>query len=448
MLASVAFGQTPPIEIEPAETLEMLGNQSKFSEVVDSLNSRNTPRPSPSDLPETPPESTELGSVVVEEASSLSLIEGAANNNQPMISNGQVLQAYSPRQHTLEIDLLTWWISDRQQPTLLVGNSAGTPIASIGNLTDSSSQILLGQERFAEGAAVGLRLRGKHQTPDLIFSRFDWSLFHLFDQRHDSYFTSTDGSPILSRPFENQLTGSSDAQIISYPGLADGTLDSDYRQSLTGGEALASFCLYGNNCRSLELVAGYQFFRLRDALYVQETLATEPSSLLAPGTRFEVRDEFEANNDYHLLPVGLRYTRVSNKWYWNARALVALGFVNQTSEIYGYTNTYVQDTQTSAAAGGFLALPPILGRHSRAQFAWVPQLELQGTRRVSSRLSVTAGYSLLFFNQAAQVADQIPTSIHPGHLPPVSPTAPTLNFDIDDQPAFVHGMHFGMMLHF
>jgi hypothetical protein len=329
-----------------------------------------------------------------------------------------------------------------------VADPVGTPLANIGDPNSDSSQVLLGQEKFTRDAGVGLRLRGTHRPSLAKFSRFDWSLFHLFDQRHDASFASNGGSPILSRPFNNQLTGGSDAQVLSYPGLANGTFDSTYRHSLSGGEALASFCLYGTNCQSLELVGGYQFSRLRDALYLHETLLPEPSPLVTPGTRFEVRDEMEAGNDYHLFPIGLRCVGGSETWSWHVRALVALGFVNQIAESYGYTKTFVQETPMSVADGGFLALQPTLGRHSRTQFAWVPQLELRSSRRISSRLSLSAGYSLLLFSQATRVATQIPTSIHPGHLPPMSPTTPPLDFAFDDRTVFVQGLQFGLNVHF
>jgi len=106
--------------------------------------------------------------------------------------------------------------------------------------------------------------------------------------------SSTGGDPILARPFFNTDTGSQDAQIISYPGIADGSFESSYSRQALGIDPTIFFCMFGSSCSWLEAYTGYRFLWLKDELNIHEEVTPQPGGLIAPGTRFVVDDEFRA----------------------------------------------------------------------------------------------------------------------------------------------------------
>lgn len=343
----------------------------------------------------------------------------------------------------IEAQSLVWWSSPSRLPALLQSDQPGTSIFDVG--AASTTRTVVGDQDVGEFAHAGLGLRLGRFVPRSRISRIELAGFWLFENSDDLSSRDLDAGLILSRPFENAATGQSDAQIVRMDGLVDGSFDAEYSRTLAGLDPSISFCLVSNDCRWLEFQTGYRLFWLQDELELREDVVLAAGGLVAPDTRFQVNDEFQADNVFHLWRFGLTHTENHGKWMLRAQAGLGLGFVHQRVRINGQTTSSVGDTVTAVDRGGFLALDSNMGDHDRHRFAWVPDLNIRLRRQLTDRWSVSAGYSLIWLPNAVGAVDHVPTTIDPGQLPPVQPGGtgdPAFAF-VEDT-VFVHGLQFGL----
>ncbi|MCA9258854.1 MAG: BBP7 family outer membrane beta-barrel protein, partial [Planctomycetales bacterium] len=238
---------------------------------------------------------------------SISDVEGAACTAEPH-RHGAI--AYpGPPQEYFEIDYLFWGLEGARVPTLLTSNPTGTALRDVGNPAAASTTTLLGNQSLGDWGQSGVRLRWGKRLQDSVVDRLEMSLWMLFEREDDLNFASNGGDPMLARPFTNSVSGLPDAQVISMAGVADGSFNSNYSRQLYGIDPLAFFCVHGNACESLDVFSGYRYFHYEDRLDLTERVMLEPGGVVAPGTELLVEDQFEAHNDYHLLPLGVNYAR-------------------------------------------------------------------------------------------------------------------------------------------
>ena len=345
-----------------------------------------------------------------------------------------------------EIDYLLWNFTGARAPALITTNPAGTRLADAGLLSNPSTRVVYGNSNFGDWAQNGIQARFGRWLDDSQFSRWELNGFYLFSRSEKYHRTTRDGSPILGRPFTDATTGEPNSQLLSYPGVADSTVDGRYRRSFWGVSPLAFMCLSRDCDRWRELFFGYQFFRYQDSLKIRENLIVAQDGLVVPGTRFIVEDYFSATNDYHLFPVGLSFSGQNDDWRWNLRGSIGLGFVYQQVKINGRTEVIVPGDTTQVYRGGLLALSSNIGEYSRTRFAWAPQLSANLARRLSDHAWINVGYTLIYLSDVAYAVKQVDTTINPNLLPPEiggGPRRPAFHFRSDD--ALVHGLNVGLI---
>ena len=343
----------------------------------------------------------------------------------------------------LEVEYLLWGLDNVTLPRLLTSNPVGTPLASVGQSSDPSTQTVVGDEVVGDWPQAGMRFRAGQLMESGPFSRMELSGFFLFDRSDDWHMESETGDPILARPFTD-ADGQSDAQILSLAGVADGSLHAHYKRRFYGIEPLAFFCVEGNGCRATEFFTGYRYMRYEDQITITERVRPEAGGLIAPGTEFLVEDIFRATNDYHVLPLGLSYTGIRNAWRLDARALLALGLVHQRVTVRGRTQVSVLDDVESESSGGFLALPPDLGTHDQTEFAWIPELNVTLRRCLRGGLWMHVGYTIMHLNDVVQAPAQISGEIDPAALPPPTSAPENARFVAHSSDAWVHGLNVGI----
>ena len=149
----------------------------------------------------------------------------------------------SPQSY-VNAEYLLWGLPSVDIPRLLTSNPTGTPLGSIADASDPSTQTLSGDSEVGNWAHSGMRLRFGHVVKHRRLSRWELSGWFLFEKSDDVRFGSIAGDPILARPFTNAASGLPDAQVLSLAGFADGSFRSQYDRSLFGVEPLAfSVCL-------------------------------------------------------------------------------------------------------------------------------------------------------------------------------------------------------------
>ncbi len=345
-----------------------------------------------------------------------------------------------------EMDYLFWDFEGTHLPPVLTANSTSTPLTDIGRIDAATTDIVIGGENVGDFGQSGLRFRFGRYLDASRFSRFEFSGWFLFDGSDSWRGASVDGDPILARPFYNTATGQPDAQVISLAGVADGSLRSDYRRRMFGFDPLLFVCLQDDGRRWVEGFFGYRYWRYEDSLDVYERVAPVPAGLIAPGTEFRIEDHFRAENDYHLVPLGVSVTHRGEEWRLETRGSVAVGFVRQEVTIYGRTEISVDGEPLATDQGGFLALASNSGRHERTRFAWVPQLEVVLRRQLRQSTWLQLGYSIFYLNDVVRGPQQIDTNIDPNLLPPAlvnNSSGPAFGFRSEGE--LVHGLNAGIL---
>jgi len=362
---------------------------------------------------------------------------------------GYWLNSGAGKPHTYaQVEYLLWSLPGVDTPRLLTSNPVGTPLGSIADPSDPSTQTLLGGSKLGDWAHSGIRLRLGRIVDDRRLSRWELSGWTLFERSDNDFFESTGGNPILARPFTDPTTGLPNAQVLSLAGFADGSLRSEYDRSLFGIEPLAFFCVSGNGCASLEVFTGYRYLRYQDELRLTERVQLTPGGLIAPGSELLVEDTFSATNDFHMLPLGLNYVRRNGGWRVSARGSVSFGLVRQEVRIQGRTTSSVGGVVTSVETGGFLALPSNIGTYDRTRFALVPELNLQLHRSLGKGVWVNVGYTLLYLNDVVRAPAHIDTTIDPVQLPPAIGTGTRPAFAFNSGGELLHGLNAGLEWHF
>jgi len=268
---------------------------------------------------------------------------------------------------------------------------------------------------------------------------------YFFVGRESSpFFATSDGDPVLARPFTNANTGDPTQELIAFPGTVVGSVRVRNDNALAGGGVFlrrnlccwsdccdnacddcggCGFC--GQDCCRLDCVFGYRTYRFNDNLGVNEPLTSiDPTSGTAVGTQFNVTDSFRTQNSYNGFEIGLIADRYRGRWMYEGAARIAVGNMQQVVAINGSTIVSFPGQPTAFNQGGILALSSNIGRYTHDSFTAVPQLAGRIGYRLTERLTFLVGYTAIFIGQVARAGDQIDTVVNPNLIPPVVPGGP------------------------
>ena len=127
---------------------------------------------------------------------------------------------------------------------------------------------------------------------------------------------------------------------------------------------------------------------------------------------------------------------------------LGLGSTRSRVLIDGATTTTVPaDEEIATIRGALLAQDTNMGRHSRNQFAVLPELGFTLGCALTPRLHATFGYTFLYWSQVARPANQIETNA--SQLPDEPLTGsrqPAFAFTMSDY--WAQGMNFGLEYRF
>ena len=124
-----------------------------------------------------------------------------------------------------------------------------------------------------------------------------WKATILSEQPHRGSTFSANGqlgSPIISRPFVNALTGQQDIEAVSFPGLVGGGVSVSADSRLQGSE-LNGLCNLCTSCNyRVDLLGGFRYLQLNEGLAVSEDLNVNPTVPSIGGGHFDLTDRFGA----------------------------------------------------------------------------------------------------------------------------------------------------------
>ncbi|MDA8745876.1 BBP7 family outer membrane beta-barrel protein [Rubripirellula amarantea] len=364
-----------------------------------------------------------------------------------------------PQDGWVSFEYLMWWQDGMSLPPL-VTTSVGTaiPATESGVLGQGHTRTLFGGNDVLTDSIDGGRLRfgvwlDKCHTWGLGAEYFE------LGEESEGYSRTSNGSPLLSRPFFNTETGVEDAELVAFPGILSGNVTARATSKLTGagvhlrhlqccyeGCGRGLFCGCDEKyCSRTETMYGYRFLELEESVTVTEALVSSDNS--NPGS-FDILDRFETRNQFNGFDIGWMYKRTRGFWTFDALLRMGIGNTRQTVRIDGSTtiNTTTQTPQVQTFEGGLLTQPTNIAVYEQDQFTVVPEFGLTAGYQLTDHLRATLGYTFIYWSNVVRPGDQISRDVNPNWLPPRDATvegARRPGFEFDTTDYWVQGISFG-----
>ena len=286
---------------------------------------------------------------------------------------------------------------------------------------------------------------------------------YLFIGRQSTgFYDSSSGTPSLTRPFTNALTGAPGAELIAYPGLLSGNVSiSDYNSFSGAGlagvrELICRQCCNPcsdscyPSCSRVDLISGFRYYNYNDNLGITENLTSTSSQLGVPtGTKISVNDSFRARNNFYGMELGLRAQRYYGRWLFEGSSLVALGENVRQVAIDGTTVVTYPGQASVTHVGGLYALGSNIGNYRFNNFMAIPQFNGRIGYRLTPRLTFLVGYTFIFWGDVAKAGNQVDTTVNPNLIPPPvagGPARPA--FSLNNSNFWAQGITVGGEYHF
>lgn len=335
----------------------------------------------------------------------------------------------------LQAEYLLMWTSGTRLPALLQ--------------TDTTS--LFGNQMIGDDPRSGLRttlgVRLGHWCDHFMDAELEANILYLGNPAPNSDFhASSDGDPILGRPFFDVTNGIQGVQPVAFPGVVWGDVDIETSSEfLSAGVVFRRPWRYGSWGRT-DWLTGYRYVKFEDRLLVSENLLTvDPAGAFPVGTQLESFDQFQTWNEFNGGELGLRFRTRVHGWTVDLLAKSAIGVMSRIVDVQGATLTDEPSGPVTLYSGGLLSQPTNIGRHKSTELSVIPELGVQLRRRISHSFVFTLGYTLIVVDHVARVGEQIDTAINTSQLadsPLVGPARPSV--PMNDRTLWVQGFTMGL----
>ncbi|MCE5303559.1 MAG: BBP7 family outer membrane beta-barrel protein [Planctomycetaceae bacterium] len=337
-----------------------------------------------------------------------------------------------PGRYWLRADYLLWWGSGMKLP----------PLVSTGVLSSNSTQILYGNDTVLDGGRSGYRTTvGTWLDCCHVWDlEFDYLSLGELDANYTS--PNTSGSTVIMRPFFDVQSNTQSGELVSSPGLLNGTVSVHAKDYFQSAGVLLSYNLCSCdgcctpcddpcaipllNCCRTDLLFGFRYYDLSDYVGITENLTVTGGTSSVLGTTFLIHDNFNARNQFYGGELGLRTELYRGRWSLNVTTKIALGNTHQTINIAGeeYKTVPNQSTQyynygifAGRTNDGSTTAEPWPHPQSRDVFTIIPQLNLELGYQMTRHWRAFVGYSILYWGNVIRAADQIDLNVDPRNWP-------------------------------
>jgi len=354
-------------------------------------------------------------------------------------------------------DYLLWGTRGMNLPALVTTSPSGTARADAGVLGEEGTEILFGGHTSGSDIRSGGRLTiGRWFDPCQRLG-VEADFFALKDESN-SFTQTSDGNPILARPFYDVTTGQESAELVAFPNVIRGTVSAAHVSRFQGAGVRGMWNLAcGDGCGTscitccpvptgyrFDALLGYRVLRLDDNVGVVEDLVSTDTA--QPAGAFIVRDGFQTENEFHGVDFGTALRFCKGCFTFDLLSKLALGNVHSKVNINGST-VITQNGQSETFQGGLLAQRTNIGSHEFNEFAAVPEIGTTVGYQINPCWRVTFGYTFIYWSRVVRAGDVINRDINPNLLPPEDPAVtthlrPDLRFCYAD--FWAQGMNFGL----
>lgn len=343
----------------------------------------------------------------------------------------------------VQTEYLLWWVRQPQIPIL----ATTAENANFGFFGQPGTVNLLGPGEFGSQRRDGFRVRVGGPLGNHEWLAFDASFFTL-PRVTDRVSFNSNQTPTILRPFFAPNFNAEFGELVSFPGLATGTLDIEQSSALWGMDV--NFrkqppC----GCEQWHSpFIGYRYLNLDESLTMTENLVAGPDAPDPVGTTIFVQDRFSTRNQFHGGQIGTVFGRKWGRVSVDGRASVALGVTHQTLDIQGVQQRTRPGQPTENFVGGLYAAGPNLGRFTKDRFSVVPEVTLNLGYDLTPRLKAYAGYNFLYWSNVIRPGDQIDRFVDLTYVP----NAPDVPFSGQERPQptftktgfWAQGIQFGL----
>lgn len=259
--------------------------------------------------------------------------------------------------------------------------------------------------------------------------------FLYFGANMDELDVTSDGSTtLLAHPFFNPNLAANDARPIA------GTLGGETAAgsiSITSNTDIVSFEPYlraelirGQGFH-LDLLGGYHFTRISDKISLQsQTSELTGGFINGIDTTRSLSDHFDASNHFHGASLGMMAEFRRKCWVLSIMGKISIGENSQRININGLTDF---DVSPDALVGTY-AGSTNSGHYEDSQVAYIPEVEFTFRKEIRENLSVSLGYSLMYWSDVLLAGDSMDATVNPNNFQAAGVQFPPLNPAFNFQP--------------
>lgn len=282
------------------------------------------------------------------------------------------------------VEYLQWWNKGRYLPAL-ISNNVVPP-----------GTVLFGNEDVGKGLNSGLRATVGMWLDDCKNNAVVVRAFGSGGDNTQYGATSGPGAPFLAVPFFDTFTSTPGALAVD-AGANSGTITAQAANDILGGDVYFRTLLDQGCDYRFDLLGGVQLARIDDDL-VLSTVSDNP---------FTTNDYFNVANEYTAGELGLLGEFTNDCVTLQVMGKCGVGNMRQTVGITG--NSTLAGLPTD---GGIFARPSNIGFYSRDVFAWSPEASVRLSRKIRENISVSVGYTFLYFTNVALAGDQVNSRVN------------------------------------
>jgi hypothetical protein len=353
----------------------------------------------------------------------------------------------------VDLEYLLWRLKPQRLPPLITTG----PVQGQGIIGQPGTVVL-----FGDGAPQETEWRSGFRVNAGIYLDccHCWNLegsFFLFPRQSNSQVFGSNLCTFLARPFFSLNTCTETSEINSELGLARGSKVASLPSRFLGGDVNLSKMLCCDCCYRVDLLGGFRFLELDEAVEIDEFIQVNSGTLPPPfqqfqqfaGDTIQVTDCFATRNQFYGGQVGLDAAYACGRWQLDVKGKLALGVTHEIIDISGSQTLTTPTGQVSHFTGGLLALPSNIGHFDHDEFAVVPEININIGYRLSKCLVAYVGYDFLYWSRVARPGDQIDRVVDTTQIPnfaqsttPTGVARPAVPFTQSD--FWAHGLNVGV----
>jgi hypothetical protein len=256
---------------------------------------------------------------------------------------------------------------------------------------------------------------------------------------------TSEGTPLLARPFFNVLLQTDAVQTIAAPGESSGGVFIATQSEVHGAELILRRRI--DNCcdRRVDFLYGYRYAGLDESVLIRDELTSlDPNSNVPVGTVVGGFDSFRTFNQFHGGELGLAMDIYRRRWTMGLIGKVALGNMREQVTIGGTTFVTVPGVPTVETVGGLLTQPSNIGGFSRDEFVVIPEFQVNLRYCLTRNLEFSVGYTFIYYSDVARPADHIDLRVDPRQITDPANATPFPAFDFVGNPFWIQGLNLGL----